>query len=227
MLHELLHLLYPNLCMVCNGSLPKTGQGICVRCQYKMPKTNYHETPDNPITRRFWGRIDLQFGAAMLYYNKESGVRKLIHSLKYENKPQIGVEIGKLYGKILRENIYFQQIDAIVDVPMHPIKERKRGYNQATMFAEGLAQTMQKPLIVAALERYEDTESQTQKDKMDRMGVIENLYGVARTSELAGKHILLVDDVFTTGATLEGCAAAILMLPDTKISVATIATGQK
>ena len=198
-----------------------------MRCQYRMPKTNFHETPDNPITRRFWGRIDLQFGAAMLYYNKESGVRKLIHGLKYENKPQIGVLMGELYGRILRENMYFDQIDAIVDVPMHPIKEQKRGYNQATMFAEGLAQTMQKPLIANAIERYENTESQTKKDKLDRMGVIENLYGVAHGNDLAGKHILLVDDVFTTGATLEGCASAMLALPDTKVSVATIAIGQR
>lgn len=226
MLRALLHLLYPNLCMVCNGNLPKAEQGICVRCQYKLPKTNFHDSPDNPITRRFWGRIDVQFGAAMLYYDKESGVRNLIHGLKYNNKPEIGVEIGELYGNILRENLYFEQIDAIVDVPMHPIKERKRGYNQATMFAQGLATTMRKPHITAGLERYADTESQTKKDKLDRQNVIENLYGVARSTELAGKHILLVDDVLTTGSTLEGCATAILGLPDTKVSIATIAYGK-
>jgi ComF family protein len=227
MLSELLHLVYPNLCMACNHSLPSTARGICVRCQVKLPKTNFHDTPDNPMTRRFWGRVDIQFAAAMLYYNKETGVRDLIHKLKYQNQPDIGIKIGELYGKTLRENLYFEQIDAIVDVPMHYIKERKRGYNQAAMFAQGLAESMKKPHIEAGLERYADTESQTKKDRMERISVAENLYGVAEIAALAGKHILIVDDVFTTGATLEGCAAALLELPNTKVSVATIAFGQR
>ena len=225
MLPSFVHLLYPHLCLTCSSALFDTAQILCVRCQYRLPKTNFHDTPDNPITRRFWGRIGIEFGAAMLHFDKESGVRELLHQLKYNNKPQIGVKIGEMYGKILGESLYFQQIDAIVPVPMHPIKELKRGYNQATMFGQGLAETMQKPQYIAGLARYGNTESQTKKSKFGRMEVIENLYGVAQPELLQGKHILLVDDVLTTGATLEGCAASILQLPDTKVSIVTIAYG--
>ncbi len=188
-----------------------------------MPKTNFHEHADNPFTKRFWGRVDVQFAASMFVFRKDSPVQNLVHQLKYQNKPEIGVELGKKYGKILADSLFFSDVDLIVPVPLHSSKLRKRGYNQAAMFANGLGMSMEKTVNNDFLTRYSATESQTRKTRMERMGVIENIFEVERTEQTAGKHILLVDDILTTGATLEGCATQLLQLPNVRVSMATIA----
>jgi ComF family protein len=221
--HDLAALFYPRLCLACGLHLAPSQDTICTRCQFKLPKTGYHEQVDNPFTRKFWGRVDIQFGAAMYFFTKSGLVQPLLHQLKYKNKPEIGIKIGEMYGNLLRDNLYFGQIDCIVPVPMYPTKERTRGYNQAAMFGQGLAETMQKPQFANLLERTVNAASQTRKSNFERMDVLNNMYGVADTSIATGKHILLVDDVMTTGATIEACAIALLQLPDVKVSIATIA----
>ena len=165
----------------------------------------------------------MQFGAAMYFFTKTSLIQPLFHQLKYKNRPEIGTKIGLLYGNILRDNLYFGQVDGIVSVPMHPIKERQRGYNQAAVFAEGLATAMQKPHIPQLLVRSVNAASQTHKSNFERMSVLDNMYAVGDAKLAQGKHILLVDDVMTTGATLEACATALLQVPDVRVSIVTIA----
>ncbi len=218
---------YPQICRACGLQLSGKQDVICIKCNYRLPKTNMHENIVNPMTERFWGRVEVRFAAAFYYYGRSGLVRPLIHRLKYQNQPEIGIKIGQMYGNILRENLYFNEIDTIVPVPMHPSKLRLRGYNQAERFGAGLAETMQKPMLEDALVRVVATESQTRKGRMDRTGVSESVYGLHQNPpDIAGKHILLVDDVFTTGATLEGCAAALLAIPNVTVSIATIATGK-
>jgi ComF family protein len=216
-------LLYPRVCLNCTAHLNRREQGLCVRCQHRFPKTYFHDAPDNLMSRRFWGRCDVQFASAMFFYDKNSGIRELIHDLKYHSRPEIGSVFGEMYGKELRNNLFFQQIDGLVSVPMHPAKERVRGYNQAAVFAKAMASTMQKPHIDDGLMRLEDRESQTKIARFERAEVINNLYVTDNAAALEGKHLLIIDDVMTSGSTLEACANAILKIPNTKVSIATIA----
>ena len=223
MLNDFLSLFYPRLCLACGHALQPTREMICVQCDFKMPKTNFHENADNPITQKFWGRVDVQFAASMFLFRKGNPVQHLIHQLKYRSHPEVGVELGKKYGKTLAESLFFSDVDLIVPVPLHPNKLRKRGYNQSAMFADGLAEGMQRKNDNDFLTRYTASESQTHKTRMERMNVIEGMFDLEDVQTAEGKHILLVDDVLTTGATLEGCATQLLQIPNVRVSIATIA----
>ena len=215
-------LFYPRLCLACRETPTIKGELPCIRCQYELEMDDSYLQKENEITRRFWGRIPLEAGATMYYFNKGGKVRTLIHQLKYHNQYQIGVEFGKVFGKKLIQTAHFQEIDCIVPVPK---KERKRGYNQSEAIAKGLSETMLKPYFFDGVKRILHLKSLTKKNRDERFKSIENAYEVKRAKKLKGKHILLVDDVLTTGATMEACARKILELPDTKLSVMVIACG--
>ncbi|MEN0049421.1 MAG: ComF family protein [Bacteroidota bacterium] len=218
-------LFYPRLCLACRETPTIKGELTCIRCQYELEIDDAYLEKENEITRRFWGRIPLEAGATMYYFNKGGKVRTLIHQLKYHNQYQIGVEFGKVFGKKLIQTTHFQAIDCIVPVPLHPKKERKRGYNQSEAIAKGLSETMLKPYFADGVKRTLHLKSLTKKNRDERFKSIENAYEVKKAKRLKGKHILLVDDVLTTGATMEACARKILELPDTKLSVVVIACG--
>lgn len=222
-LNDLVSLLYPNLCMACSENLPSRGEIICLRCQYKLPKTNFHLEKDNPFTERFWGRLSLENGASLYHFVKGGRVQELLHRLKYLGKHEIGLRLGQWYGHQLRESPLYKDIDLIVPVPLHPRKERLRGYNQSAMFAKGLSESMGKPWSKNALLRNTFTETQTHKSRAERLENVLEVFEVANTKALESKHILLVDDVMTTGATLEACGSKILGVPGTKLSMVTIA----
>ncbi len=222
-LDNLISLFYPRICLGCGGHLQPKRELVCVMCDVKMKRTNFHEHADNPFVRKFWGRVDVQFAASMFVFRKNSPVQNLIHELKYNNKPQIGIQFGKMYGKTLSESLFFSDVDMIVPVPLHPSKLLKRGYNQAAMFANGLAIGLGKPAANDFLARYTASESQTRKTRFERIDVIENMFDLEDMQQAEGKHILLVDDVLTTGATLEGCAAQLLQIPNVRVSMATFA----
>jgi ComF family protein len=188
-----------------------------------LPKTKQHEQKENAFTEIFWGRVPLATGAAQYYFSKSGRVQRLIHQLKYEHKPEIGHQLGMLFGRQLREQDHFKDIDAIVPVPLHPRKQHQRGYNQAAAFGAGLAESMGIPQYAYALERPEYAESQTRKSRQERLENAQTAFRVKKPLLIEGKHILLVDDVLTTGATLEACASQLLAVPDTKVSMATIA----
>lgn len=218
-----LHLLYPELCVACGEDLPASGGCFCFRCQLKVVSSDMYRVRDNEFTGRFWGRMNVESGAALYYFSRKNPVQRALHLLKYHNKPEIAVKIGREFGRKLKDSNLFNSVEAIVPVPLHPKKERLRGYNQSAMFAKGIAETMDAPLIRDALVRKIYTETQTRKKRMERFQNVGDVFVVKNASPLTGRHVLLVDDVLTTGATLEVCGQAILSLPGTRISLATIA----
>lgn len=220
---NLADLFYPRLCLACQKKLVPVETSICIRCDYKLTPTNYHSTNPNPVLERFWGRVDLEHAATAYSFNKGGLLQHLIHQLKYENKPQIGIELGKMYGSLLKNVTPYKNIDYIIPVPLHPKKKHLRGYNQAGMIAKGLAFSMEKQWSSEYLIRTDNTETQTKKSRLDRFSNVENAFGVYKKSELEGKHLLLVDDVITTGATLEACAQTLLSINNVKISIVAVA----
>ncbi len=220
---DLIGLLYPNLCLACSEEPPVQHEVICVKCQLNLPKTNFHLEKDNPFTERFWGRISLESGAALYHFVKGGRVQELLHRLKYEGKREIGIKLGEWYGQQLLESIHFKNVDLIVPVPLHPRKERLRGYNQAAMFAQGIASTMGKIWLKDGLLRQIFTETQTQKSRDERLKNVAEVFAIGNVKKLENKHILLVDDVMTTGATMEACGLKLLAVPGTKLSMATLA----
>ncbi len=220
-----LSLLYPKICLSCGNNIRSYEEAICLTCQYKLPKTNFHLEKENTMAELFWGRANIRHAASFYYFDKGGLVRNLIHNLKYGNKPEIGLRLGQLYGKTLRTSSFFQEIEVIIPVPLHPKKQKMRGYNQSIQFAKGISKTMQVPWS-EVLSRTVMTETQTQKARIERFKNVEHAFKVITPDMAKGKHVLLVDDVLTTGATLEACAHKLLELSNTKVSVATIAYAQ-
>ncbi len=216
-------LIYPDLCFACEKNIPSKNSSVCIQCHYNITPTNYHLKPENPVTDRFWGRIILQHASTSFVFSKGGLLQKLIHRLKYENKPDIGIELGKMYGNQLANTPPYNSVDIIIPVPLHPKKEHFRGYNQATMFAKGLSETMNIPWSESFLIRTENTETQTKKSRTDRFENVQSAFKVAMPDKIKDKHLLLVDDVITTGATLEACAVKLLEVDGAKVSFAAIA----
>ena len=220
-------LFYPRLCLACGKNSPPTKQIICVNCQYYLPKTNFHIEKENNFTDRFWGRFPLYTGAAMYHFIKKGRVQHLIHNLKYNNKPEVGYFIGLKYGEILKEASLYKDVDVIIPVPLHPKRERQRGYNQSEAFARGLAESMEIRYYSKVLVRTIATTSQTKKSRIERLKNVETAFQLIRPEILQGKNVLIVDDVLTTGATLEACALKILEISKVRISLATIGIAER
>ena len=222
-LTHLFDLFFPHLCLACGEKQLQGDNILCFSCERKLPLTGMHTMSENRFTDRFFGRIYLQAGAAMYHFKEGNQIQHLIHQLKYKGKARIGEKLGETYGALLTQNAVFSTIDVIVPVPLHRTKERKRGYNQSDYFAMGLAKVMQKPWLKKGLIRTKYGGSQTQKTRIARYENVLYSFKVKQAAKLENKHVLLVDDVLTTGATLEACATKILAIPNTKISMATIA----
>jgi len=220
---DFLSLFFPNLCLACRQKQAGKENILCLSCQHQLPFTDFHKMPENEFTDRFWGRIALEKGAALFYFTKDSKVQNLIHLLKYGDRPNVGIQLGRLYGSILKTDASLEAIDLIVPVPLHPRKQRSRGYNQSTQFAIGLSESMQIPYLEHALVRTVQTSTQTRKSRLERFENVLLAFQVKEATAISGKHILLVDDVLTTGATLEACAIKLLEVPEVKVSMATIA----
>jgi len=220
---SLVDLFYPRLCLACQKNLVSVETSICLHCNYNLRPTSYHTITPNPVLERFWGRVELEHATTAYSFNKGGLLQHLIHQLKYENKPQIGIELGKMHGSLLKETAPYNTVDYIIPVPLHPKKKHLRGYNQATMIAKGLAMSMEKKWSSDYLIRTDNTETQTQKSRLDRFSNVENAFGINNEQGLEGKHLLLVDDVITTGATLEACAHTLLAIKGVKVSVVAIA----
>lgn len=223
MLHKLLDLIYPNLCLACTQRVPSKASSICISCQGQITPTNYHMLENNPVLERFWGRIQLNHATTYCTFTKEGLIQELIHALKYRHQPQIGVELGKMYGHELKKSPLYQKIDCIIPVPLHPKKQHKRGYNQAAKFAEGLAEILEVEWSDSYFVRQENTTTQTKKTRMDRFENVKTAFKVVNPAQLQNKHLLLVDDVITTGATLEACASNLLEVEGVQVSLAAIA----
>jgi len=195
---------------------------ICSGCIYHLPRTDFHLDRDNPVARIFWGRIRVEQATAYYFFNKGSRFRRLIHELKYLGRQDIGAELGRAFGSELMKS-GFRDVDVVVPVPLHKKKLRKRGFNQSECIARGIAEAMVKPVNTSSIIRAFHTGTQTRRSRYDRWLNVENVFRVTEPDFLTGKHILLVDDVLTTGATLEACATAILKVEETKVSIAALA----
>ncbi|MVN19977.1 ComF family protein [Mucilaginibacter arboris] len=220
---DFVSLIFPELCQACAKSLYRNEELICADCLYHLPYTDFHLNADNAVAQQFWGRVPLEAAAALLYFTKGSRVQNLMHQLKYKNKPEVGVYLGKLAGKRLLENPIFTSADMIIPVPLHKQKLLKRGYNQSLSFAEGLSEKLSIQAEVDNLVRITGTESQTKKSRTSRYENMKDVFSVKKPEKLADKHILLVDDIITTGATLEACCNVLLEIPGVKISLTAIA----
>ena len=220
---DFLSLFYPKLCLSCRENLPIQQKTLCLKCQFRLPKTNFHLEKENPFTQRFYGRIDLYSGAALYYFTKAGLTQQLIHELKYNGKKSIGYQLGQLYGSQLLASPHFHSVDLIIPVPLHPRRERQRGYNQSDQFASGLSDTMQRPWSRKYLYRKVATTTQTKKSQLERFTNVASAFDLRDGAKLKDLHILLVDDVLTTGATLEACAQVLLNAAPKHLSLATIA----
>lgn len=223
MFDDFISLIFPRICVSCGKSLYKSEHSICTYCSYHLPKTNFHTDNENPIAKIFWGRINIHSASAYYTFGKGGKVQHLIHQLKYRGQKDIGVTLGKFYGYDLRKCDSFKTVEIIIPVPLHPKKQKKRGYNQSEFFAAGLAETMKAQTDFRTLFRAYESETQTRKSRFSRWQNVETIFHLKDPEQLAGKHILLVDDVITTGATLEACAQTLLQIPGVKLSIATIA----
>jgi len=182
-----------------------------------------HLAQTNAFTDRFWGRVPIVTGAALYFFSRKSPIQKALHRLKYQNQSDIGTRIGRQLGHLLKQSSLYADLEGIIPVPLHPKKERLRGYNQSAMLAAGLADALRLPVMTGVLIRNAYSESQTRKRRMARFNNVQDVFSVQRPDRIRGKHLLLVDDVLTTGATLEACGQALLQAPDVRLSMATIA----
>jgi competence protein ComFC len=223
MLQHLLHLFYPNLCLNCNKSLVQTERYLCLGCQINLPETNDHLTKENSVEKTMWGRIPFQRAFSFLYFNQRGVTQKLLHELKYRGNEELANYLGELYALRIKQTAQNHGIDAIVAIPLHPSKLKKRGYNQSFAFAEGIAKGLAIENLSSAVERRKATDTQTKKTRAERWKNVSSIFCVTNTAILNKKHILLVDDVITTGATIESCGQEIIKSVDCTLSIASIA----
>lgn len=222
---DFVSLFFPNYCLGCSLALFKGEEILCTRCIRDLPKTGYHNQEDNPIKLRLVGRLPVKHAMAFLKFRKTGIVYHLLHQLKYNNHPEVGIRLGKIYGKELYE-AGVNQFDLIVPVPLHPTRKRKRGYNQSACFAEGLSSVLNVPWDESISSRKVITQSQTRKTKVERWDNVKDVFDVLLPEKAKGARILLVDDVMTTGATLEACGMHLIQAGCIELSIACLAEAQ-
>ncbi len=204
-MEDFVTLVYPKICLSCRDSLVKGEDVICTKCILDLPLTNFHKDPENPLAIRFKGRLQLIHALAFLWFRKKGKVQSLLHSLKYKGNKEVGLKLGKVYGHELYQSGLVSQYDIIVSVPLHNSRLRQRGYNQSDEWARGLSYSTKINFELDVLARGYKTETQTRKTKLSRWENVKEIFYVKAPQLVAGKTVLLVDDVVTTGATLESC----------------------
>ena len=222
-LNDLLALFFPNLCAGCNTPLVHGEDILCLGCLADLPKSNFLSCIENPVADIFIGRANIVYGTSFFHFDKGGKVQHLMHQLKYKGRKEVGYKLGLLFGYDLYNSNEFKEIDVIVPVPLHKKKERMRGYNQSVEICKGIAESLGRPLLSGNLTRIKHTSSQTLKGRYERWENVSGIFEVKNSSVFAGKHLLLVDDVVTTGATLEACCQTLLKIPDVRVSIAALA----
>jgi ComF family protein len=228
-LSDFVSLIFPRTCLACVEPLTRGEDHICTACRAQLPYTDYHKLPEkeNPLARRFWGKVPVRHALSYLRFLRHGRVQHLLHQLKYQGQRDVGLVLGRWYGTELAEAGLAPDFDLIVPVPLHPRKLAKRGFNQSDTFAEGLAVGLAVPWSSEALRRTAHTDSQTRKNRTERWLNVATIFEVADPAVVAGKKVLIVDDVLTTGATLEACAAVLLAAGCAEVSIATIACADR
>lgn len=222
-IYDLTELFFPTLCITCGDRLISQERFLCMNCWHDLPVTNFHFKKNNKVAQLFLGRVEIENATSFFSYKKGSRYQQLIHFIKYKGLKELGFETGLKFGLALLNTESFKNIDIIVPVPLHPKKFKKRGFNQSNWIAEGIGKSLQKPVSNGNLFRQIHTSTQTRKNRFERWQNVEGIFGLKHPEQYSGKHILLIDDVVTTGSTLEACAFQILKLRNTKVSIATLA----
>lgn len=220
---DVISLLFPRLCYACGNHLLRNEKLICTECLVQIPRTKYHLEESNQVEQLFWGRCRIEKAAAFSFYNRDSRIRKLIHNLKYKGIKEIGYDLGRIYGASLAGSDFLKDVDIIVPVPLHPSKKRVRGFNQSDIIAEGISESTGLPVDYNSLKRVTVTETQTRRSRYERWVNVDGIFSITDYSNILGKHVLLVDDVITTGSTIESCANELLKAEGVKVSVVALA----
>lgn len=223
LLNDILNLFFPNCCIICNKMLTGNEIQLCLHCINDIPRTNFHLLPDNPVEKRFWGKVKIEKGTSYFYFRKGSSFQSLMHALKYKGNQQIGIRMGKYAAAELHESGFFTDIDYIVPVPLHPQKLRKRGYNQSERIAQGVSEITNLPIDITSLIRTNENATQTRKSIFERFTNTSGIFKIENKNTLINKHILLIDDVLTTGSTLEACIHQLQSIQGIKVSILTLA----
>ncbi len=220
---DILNIIFPKVCCICDQGLTKNEELICFHCRSTLPKAKFEDPKDNEVVHRIYGKLNIEIGLAYLYFYKSGITQKLLHQLKYKNQPEIGLLLGNWIAHDILNYGMDKNLDLIVPVPLHKKKERKRGYNQSRHFAKGISELTNIPTDFDNLQRVHFSASQTHKSKEQRWKSVERAFHVKTAECFKDKHVLLVDDVMTTGATLEACGNEILKNGASALSLATIA----
>jgi ComF family protein len=223
MFENILNLFYPKVCLGCNSLLLSSENVICTRCRHEIPLTLHHLNPENEAFKKFYGKIPVEFVATFIYFHKKGIVQQLIHNLKYKGHEEIGTVLADWYSEDLKSIEILETIDEIVPVPLHKRKLKERGFNQVTSFGKSLALNLNISYNDSILIRTKYSKTQTRKNLLNRIDVnSKTIFDVQFTSKDHNKHFLLIDDVLTTGSTLEACGKALMKIPGSKISIVCI-----
>ncbi len=222
---DLIHLFYPNLCIACQSEAVRGEEILCILCESELTITDLHKFEENEFTRRLQA-LNFCFGSAMFRFYPGGRVQKMVHAIKYRHHTRGAIKLGRRYGELLTTLPSLQDLDVIVPIPLHKKRFRQRGYNQSAFFAQGLADSFGIPFLSNAIVRTKQTTTQTEKSRHERLLNMSGAFSYTSKIDLTNKHVLIVDDVLTTGATLESCASSIMDLPGVTISFATIAIAE-
>lgn len=214
-----LHLIFPHICAGCGSDILNKENQLCIRCTEALPDTHFESHPNNPVEKKFWGRLQLQAATAQYYFTSESLIQRLTHQFKYRGNKELGFQLGRMMGDSLRRSARFH-VDALIPLPLFPNKERKRGFNQSVILCRGIAEYLQVAVLENVIIRPQHTETQTHKGRIERWRNMEGKFVLVNKAAIANKHVLLVDDVVTTGATLESCGNEILKAENVRLSIA-------
>lgn len=223
MFHDFVNLFYPRVCHICDALLVKGEKVICVNCLHELPVTNYHLNNENPVKKVFYGRVRIEHATALLLFHKKGSVQKLIHQLKYKGQREISSYLGKWTGTEIASTKTFTEADLVIPVPLHRKKLKTRGFNQVEGFGKEIAQALGVPYMDNVLVKKSFSTTQTLKERLSRWGNIEETFVLMHPEAVENRHILLVDDLITTGATLEACANVLQQVKNVKVSIATMA----
>jgi ComF family protein len=226
MFESIINLFFPKSCSGCDTILLANEKILCTICRHNIPVTNHHLLKENEAYKKFYGRIPIEYASAFLYFHKKGIVQELIHNLKYKGHEEIGTLLGEWYSEDLREKLILLKPDEIIPVPLHKKKHHERGFNQVTTFGQALSEKLNLKYNDTILHRKVYSKTQSKKNLLNRTEGIESIFDVTFTEDDFNKHFILIDDVITTGATLEACSHALLKIPGAKISIVCMAMAQ-
>ena len=222
-LTNLFDLFFPESCINCGDYIQVKGQYLCIFCNSELALTDFSTFPQNGVETTFRGRLPIEAGTALLFFDKKSMTQKVLHELKYRGRPEIGIFIGRWLAAEMKLSKRFNTLDVVIPVPLHHRKQKRRGYNQVTLFAETIAKELNLMFLPDTLIKKTDNVTQTKRNRFERIWNENSDYDLRDAETLKGRHILLVDDVITSGATMEACSLCLLKVEGIRLSIASMA----